>query len=82
MVTFLEVARRAEELQGIAPRSPNAWYHHAQALGRHAQGVSVIDALTQGVASKIKESLEKTLKLEPHHAEAHIALGAYHAGTH
>jgi tetratricopeptide (TPR) repeat protein len=79
MATFLEVARRCESLQQVAPRVPNAWYLHAQALGRHAQGSSVLDALTQGVAGKIKESLEKTLKLEPNHADAHIALGAYHA---
>jgi tetratricopeptide (TPR) repeat protein len=79
MATFLEVARRCERLQQVGPSVPNAWYFHAQALGRHAQGESVIDALTQGVAGKIKESLEKTLKLEPNHADAHIALGAYHA---
>ena len=79
MATFLEVVRRAEDLQRSAPRAPNAWYLHAQALGRHAQGGSVIDALMQGIASRIKESLEKTLTLEPHHADAHIALGTYHA---
>ena len=27
----------------------------------------------------MKASLDKTIKLEPKHAEAHIALGAYHA---
>jgi tetratricopeptide (TPR) repeat protein len=79
MATFLEVAHRAEDLQRVAPPTPNAWYLHAQALGRHAQGVSVIDALAQGVASKVKEGLEKTLKLEPHHADAHVAFGTYHA---
>jgi hypothetical protein len=76
---FLQAARRAEELQRHAPEVPNAWYLHAQALGRHAQGLSIVDALAQGVAGKVKASLDKTLELEPHHADAHIALGAYHA---
>ncbi len=76
---FLQSARRAEELQCYAPGLPNAWYLHAQALGRHAQGLSILNALTQGVAGKVKASLEKTLELEPHHADAHIALGLYHA---
>jgi hypothetical protein len=78
---FLQAARRAEELQRYAPEVPNAWYLHAQALGRHAQGLSIVDALAQGVAGKVKASLDKTLELEPHHADAHIALGAYHAGV-
>jgi tetratricopeptide (TPR) repeat protein len=76
---FLQSARRAEELQRHAPGLPNAWYLHAQALGRHAQGLSILDALTQGIAGKVKASLDKTLELEPDHADAHIALGIYHA---
>lgn len=75
---LLQAARRAEELQRHAPGMPNAWYLHAQALGRHAQGLSIVDALAQGVAGKVRASLEETLELEPHHADAHIALGAYH----
>ena len=76
---FLQSARRAEELQRHAPGLPNAWYLHAQALGRRAQGLSIVDALVQGVAGKVKASLDKTLELEPDHADAHIALGLYHA---
>jgi tetratricopeptide (TPR) repeat protein len=79
LAAFLEAARRAERLQRCAPSMPNAWYLHAQALGRYAQGLSVVQALTEGIGGKIKASLEKTLELEPHHADAHIALGAYHA---
>ena len=36
-------------------------------------------ALAQGIGGKVKASLDRTIKLEPKHAEAHIALGAYHA---
>lgn len=76
---FQQAARRAEELQRHAPGLPNAWYLYAQALGRHAQALSVVEALTQGIGGKVKASLEKTIELEPHHADAHIALGIYHA---
>lgn len=79
LAAFLVSARRAEELQRHAPNESNAWYLHAQALGRYAQGLSVVKALAEGIGGKVKASLEKALHLEPHHADAHIALGAYHA---
>ncbi len=66
-------------MQAVAPDSPNAFYFHAQALGRYAQEISIAKALAQGIGGKVKASLDKTIKLEPKHAEAHIALGAYHA---
>ena len=64
--------RRAEERQ-----CASIW--HAYALGRYAQGISVAKALAQGIGGKVKDALEQTIKLEPKHADAHIALGAYHA---
>ena len=76
---LLQAADRAEGLQAVAPDFPNAFYFHAQALGRYAQEISVAKALAQGIGSKVKASLDRTIKLEPKHAEAHIALGAYHA---
>ncbi|MGA2128460.1 MAG: hypothetical protein ABSG76_20200 [Xanthobacteraceae bacterium] len=79
LALFLDSARRAEELQAAAASLPNAWYFHAQALGRYSQGISVARALAQGLGGKVKASLERTIKLEPRHADAHIALGAYHA---
>ncbi len=79
LALFLESVERAEELQACAPTLPNAWYLHAQALGRHAQAISVVTALAQGFGGKVKASLERAIALEPHHADAHIALGAYHA---
>lgn len=76
---FLEAAKRAEELQEAAPSLCNAWYLHAQALGRYSQDTSVMTALAQGLGGKIKQSLDRALKLEPRHADAHLALGVYHA---
>ncbi|MBV8107757.1 MAG: hypothetical protein JO223_24670 [Hyphomicrobiales bacterium] len=76
---LLRSAERADALRAAAPDFPNAYYFHAQALGRYAQEISVAKALAQGIGGKVKTSLDKTIKLEPKHAEAHIALGAYHA---
>ncbi len=61
------------------PGNVNAWYFHALALGRYSQVISVSKALSIGIGDKIKSSLEQALSLEPDHAEAHIAFGAWHA---
>jgi hypothetical protein len=76
---LLASAKRAEALQAAAPDFANAWYLHAQALGRYAQEISIVKALAEGTGGKVKASLDKTLALAPNHAEAHLALGAYHA---
>jgi hypothetical protein len=76
---FLEIAERAEAQQADDPKNPNAWYWQAYALGRYGQGISVAKALAQGLGSKVKTALETTIQLAPKHADAHIALGAFHA---
>lgn len=76
---FEEAAARAEEQIAAMAKYPNAHYFHALALGRYSRGISVAKALAQGLGNKVKQSLTQTLKLEPQHADAHIALGAFHA---
>ena len=76
---FMEAAQRAKAHAGENPKNPNAWYLQGYALGRYSHGISVAKALAQGLGSKVKESLERTIQLEPRHADAHIALGAFHA---
>ncbi|MEI8030138.1 MAG: hypothetical protein WCH35_10215 [Comamonadaceae bacterium] len=76
---YLEVARRANAQALENPQDANAHYWHAYALGRYSQGISVAKALAQGLGSKVKGSLENVIKLQPNHADAHIALGAFHA---
>ena len=78
---FLDVVHRGEELQRAAPDLANGWYLHAQALGRYGQGISVAKALAEGLGGKVKGALERALELEPKHADANIALGAYHANV-
>lgn len=79
LALLLEVAQRCEEQQKKAPDCANAWYLHAYALGRYSQGISVAKALAQGLGGRIKHSLTRALELDPAHADAHIALGTYHA---
>jgi Tfp pilus assembly protein PilF len=61
------------------PAEANSHYRHAFALGRYSQRISIVTALKNGFASKVRESLDQTLKLDSKHAEAHTALALYHA---
>jgi tetratricopeptide (TPR) repeat protein len=81
LALFLDAVHRGEVVQQSAAGQANAWYFHAQALGRYSQGISVAKALAEGHGGKIKDSLERAVKIEPKHADAHIALGAYHANV-
>ncbi len=79
LALLLEVAERAEKRTRDAPEEANAWYCMAYALGRYSQGISIGKALAQGLGAKVKNALETTIRLAPKHADAHIALGAFHA---
>jgi tetratricopeptide (TPR) repeat protein len=79
LALFLDSAQRAEFVFARASSIVNAWYFHAQALGRYSQGISVVKALAQGLGGKVRASLDQAIRLEPRHADAHIALGSFHA---
>jgi tetratricopeptide (TPR) repeat protein len=79
LALFMEVAERAGSLATLEPDNCHALYWEAYALGRYAQGISVARALAQGLGSKVKQTLERVIALEPRHADAHIALGAFNA---
>ena len=73
------MAERAEAQQAEDAKNANAYYWMAYALGRYSQGISVAKALAQGLGGKVKTALETAIKLAPKHADAHIALGTFHA---
>jgi tetratricopeptide (TPR) repeat protein len=79
LALFLEAAERAAAQQQADPKNPAGWYWQAYALGRYGQGISVANALAQGLGAKVKAALETTIRLAPQHADAHIALGTFHA---
>jgi tetratricopeptide (TPR) repeat protein len=81
-----EKLKRFEQAAGLAeaairtlPDEANSHYRHAFALGRYSQGLSIAKALKQGIAGKVRTSLDAALELAPKHAEAHTALALYHA---
>ncbi len=76
---FMEAAERAQQQTLDQPDNPNAWYWQAYALGRYSQGISVAKALARGLGGRVKEAMEKTIALQPRHADAHIGLGTFHA---
>ncbi len=73
------LAKLADEAIAVLPDEANSHYRRAFALGRYSQCLSITQALAQGIAGKVKSSLDATLKLAPKHAEARTALGLYHA---
>lgn len=76
---FLQVAERADAQVAAEPDNANAHYWRAYALGRYSQAISVVKALAQGLGGKVRDELQTTIDLAPAHADAHIALGAFHA---
>ncbi|MEQ1517023.1 MAG: hypothetical protein ABL931_11100, partial [Usitatibacteraceae bacterium] len=76
---FQDAMAMAEALIKAEPKNANAHYQYAYAAGRYSQSISVMKALKEGYGGKIKNALEAALKLDPKHADAHTAMGAYHA---
>jgi len=76
---FRQVIERAGAQASAEPDNCQALYWQAYALGRYSQGISVARALAQGLGSKLKGALERVIELRPDHADAHIALAAFHA---
>lgn len=79
LALFLEVAQRAEQQIAANSANLNAYYWRAYALSRYSQGISVAKALAQGLGVKIKTDLEKVIRHQPKHLDAHVALGMFHA---
>jgi tetratricopeptide (TPR) repeat protein len=76
---FTQAVDLADQARQALPGEANSHYRHAFALGRYSQRINIAKALKMGLAGKVRESLDRTLELEPSHAEAHTALALYHA---
>jgi len=61
------------------PDNHSNHFCYALCAGRYSQLISITKALRKGLAGKVKAALETTLKMQPDHAEAHTAMGLYHA---
>ena len=76
---LLEAMDRGERAVAELPDAANSHYFLAFVLGRYSQRISVVKALAEGLGARVQKALERTLQLEPKHAEAHVALGVFHA---
>lgn len=76
---YQQVAQRAEAQTQADPGDANAWFWLAFGLARYSQGISVARVLALGIGAKVKNSLERVIELRPAQAEAHVALGMFHA---
>ena len=68
----------ADEAVAALPDEANSHYRRAFAIGRLSQTISIGKALAQGLAGKVRDSLDAALELAPKHAEAHTAMALYH----
>ena len=73
------VGKLAEAAIAALPGEANSHYRYAFGMGRYSQHISIAKALKMGLAGKVRKALETTLEMSPKHAEAHTALGLYHA---
>ena len=76
---FQDAMAMADALRASDPKNANGHYQYAYAAGRYSQLISIIKALKEGYGGKIKSALETAIKLDAKHADAHTAMGAYHA---
>lgn len=76
---FEQAASLAQAAVQALPGEANSHYHHAFALGRYSQGLSIAKALKAGIAGKVRAALDTTLEIAPKHAEAHTAMALYRA---
>ncbi len=76
---YEKVGQLAEAAIAALPGEANSHYRFAFGMGRYSQHISIAKALKMGLATKVRKALETTLELAPKHAEAHTALGLYHA---
>jgi tetratricopeptide (TPR) repeat protein len=61
------------------PDEANSHHFYAFNLGRYSQTISIVKALKQGIGGKVLNALTRALEIQPGHADAHTALGLYHA---
>ena len=79
LARFNQAVALAQAAIAALPDEANSHYRHAFALGRYSQRISIAKALKLGLAGKVRASLDKTLTLNPKHAEALTAMALYHA---
>ncbi|HXS73407.1 MAG TPA: hypothetical protein VN725_05130 [Rhodanobacteraceae bacterium] len=73
------LVQRAGDLIDLLPLRAGSHYRYAWALGLLSRQMPSMQVLAEGLGSKLHAALEAALELDADHAEAHTALGLYHA---
>jgi len=79
IVCYKAAIARGEKAIEAFPAEANAHHFYAFNLGRYSQSISIVKALKQGIGGKIQNALSTALEIQPNHADAHTAMGLYHA---
>ncbi len=69
----------SERVVKLAPRSAEAHLRSAHSMGRYAQLVGLIEALSEVLAVRTRDAIEATLALGPEFPDAHLALAGWNA---
>ena len=72
----VEMAAAALELD---PNNAFVRVQNAHALGRYSQQIGVVEAISEGLASKVRDQIDAALALEPDNPSAHMLLANWHA---
>ena len=72
----VEMAAAALELD---PDNAFVRVQNAHALGRYSQQIGVVEAISEGLASKVRDQIDAALALEPDNPSAHMLLANWHA---
>ena len=76
---FQRAVELAEEAVRLDAANPEAHIQLAHTRGRYAQTIGFLQAVTGGYATKVRESVEEALRLDPNKAAGHLSLGTWHA---
>ena len=75
-VTAITYAEKAVELD---PNSSEAYLQVAHTLGRYAQTLGTMTALSEGYAERIREAIDRAIALDAQNYRAFLSLGAWHS---
>jgi len=76
---FLMAIQYAETAVELDPTSSEAYLQLAHTLGRYAQTLGTLTALSEGYAERIRAAIDKAIELNPQNYNAYLSLGAWHS---
>lgn len=75
---FVRAMELGEKAVNLEPDSALAHLRWGQAMGRYAQTISTMEALSQGYGKRIREEFETAIALDPNLPKAHTSLASWH----